>query len=299
MKYSAEIPYIFNVANGFIGLIREKLGGVVTRLTDEILPSIEAAITRGSVTPVTQKQSNVIQPMKWEAKNVALQAGRDIPIAIPIMVDPAIPATDDIVIEWKYSGDGGNNITLTLTPGVRNNDSVILYSALQSNGEYTGITLTHSLTYSLTHLLTYLLTYLLIYLLTYTESLTYLLTYSFTHLLTYSFTHLLTYSFTHLLTHLLTHSGTYAVSKEEYNSTKILTLKNTSLWGQVVLGYSFQLKGPKAVPATQNNSITNEIQELMSKRDVIVARVKEGVWLMQQYGALSQVLTHSPTHSLT
>jgi len=115
MKYSAEIPYIFNVANGFIGLIREKLGGVVTRLTDEILPSIEAAITRGSVTPVTQKQSNVIQPMKWEAKNVALQAGRDIPIAIPIMVDPAIPATDDIVIEWKYSGDGGNNITLTLT----------------------------------------------------------------------------------------------------------------------------------------------------------------------------------------
>ncbi len=72
-----------------------------------------------------------------------------------------------------------------------------------------------------------------------------------------------------------------------------MTLKNTSLWGQVVLGYSFQLKGPKAVTVTQKNPITSEIQDLMSKRDVVVARVKEGVWLLQQYGALSQAVMNT------
>ncbi len=135
-KYTSEIPYVYHVAHGFISMIRDTLSDVVTRLTEYTLPRIDAAIARSTTS--MQKQMSVIQPMLWEAKNVTLQAGREIPIAIPIMINSDSVATDDIVIEWKYSGDGGNNVTLTLTPGVRNNDSVILYSALQSNGEYTG-----------------------------------------------------------------------------------------------------------------------------------------------------------------
>ncbi len=62
----------------------------------------------------------------------------------------------------------------------------------------------------------------------------------------------------------------------------------------MVIGYAFQLKGPKSIEThARPDPISSETQELIHKRDHVRACISEGETLLQQYGALSHAVMNT------